>query len=271
MEAQESRKTGQPEGVCTTPEVGVNLTAYEFGWLSAEDSRKFEQHLHSCRACLQELRCMEPVWTTLRENAVEIEEAATSCRPSPTGFGLWLRQSWRPISMVASMLFILGIVFVFRPPAENISFLSKETVHLRQPAVNASLSHGLKALRQGDRHQAKIHIQKALMESPESYEANYLLGLILLKEYERDVRRESTNLIGATVACFQKAITVSQGWDNAIYAAQSYYYLARAYLAQNDKVHAKEALLRLDHLPSEDPDMGNLKERGADLQTLCRP
>lgn len=252
---------------CTNPELGLNLTAYEFGWLCGEEARRFEVHLQGCRACMQDLWRMQPVWSVLQENPSLVEPMSNPINPS---WWAWLGRSWRQVSIVASMMLMAGMVYLFQPPVEDKALLAQETVHLRQPGGNPSLAEGLQALRTGDTRQAKASFQKVLSHNPDSYEANYLLGLIILKEAEREMRLDP-NKLNMTIARLQKAILLAERWENPVYVAQGYYYLARAYVDRKEPMKALEALTSVERLPAGDPDLGTIKQRAADLKTLCRP
>ncbi len=59
-------------GACINPELGVLLSAYELGGLSAQEERQFESHLEACAHCRAEMEAMIPILSSLSAGRSEL-------------------------------------------------------------------------------------------------------------------------------------------------------------------------------------------------------
>lgn len=255
---------------CVRPEIGIHLTGYKYGWLPDSQAQPFEQHLQNCMACSLELLDSVPLQKALREGPRLVAFSGRYGGFVPIAWWAWFRRSWSQVSLVVSMLLVAGMGYWFLPSAETSHFLSHATAHLHPLTANPSLIQGLHAFAAGDFPRAESLLQRALAEKPETYETNYLLGLVLLNESERDLLAYRPQLSFA-IDRLQKAIALSEGRPDPIYVAQGYYYLARAYLMKQDTARAMDLLTRIERLPANNPGLDDIKQRAARLKSLCYP
>lgn len=63
---------------CTDPAVGRLLARYEFGKVTEEEKKAFEQHLLECEACYKEFYSFQPVTEIIKNNIHQFQKAAGS-------------------------------------------------------------------------------------------------------------------------------------------------------------------------------------------------
>jgi len=61
---------------CTNPAVGRLLARYEFGKVTEQEKKAFEQHLLECEACYEELYSFAPLREIIKNNIKEFQKAA---------------------------------------------------------------------------------------------------------------------------------------------------------------------------------------------------
>lgn len=229
---------------------------YVSGQLSEQAQDEFEQHYFECDRCFEAVRTCQLVQAELSRDS-RIAPRPPSRVPASA-----------VLAMAASILLLVGagwVVLRFRtpqqpiasapltqPPGSSLQQLAQFTPpDYVKPALRAAgnpeFEAAMRLYQQHDFAGAGVALKAVTMRDPGDEAAHFYLGI-------------SELMAGQTSEGIQ-ALQRAAGLGGAIYVESAHFYLAKAYLHQNDAAHARDELDVILQLH------GDLEAQARDLRT----
>jgi tetratricopeptide (TPR) repeat protein len=237
---------------CTNPAVGKLISLYEFGQLSNEEKKAFENHLLDCDHCFQSLYEMSPVTRLMRQypefffKALKAEHRS-SVKKKIGGIRseLWarIRNALAPLprpiwllAPIAAAALIVMAIHLAAPTGEYSDLARIEPIPYIPIAMRAGeaqtentrlFKESMQFYASGDYQSAIAKLSLLVAKESTNAEAHFYLGLCYLL---------SRQTVDSAIIHLEKALTLG---DNS-FAEKCHWYLGNAFLLKEDGKKAIE-------------------------------
>ncbi len=208
---------------CSDLEKGRLIYDYCFGLLTEEEEAAFEMHLFECEYCRSKISEVASLCEVFKHYEFTKKE-----------YNFLNVRVKKLLAIAATLAFLLPGVPMLKkllPLPEDKGFINEV---VRGGDKDVSLfAKGLENYNSAHFEIAEKYFQEYLKKNPENFDANFLMGLSLLKEG----RREGLSYL---LRSEKIANSIFKKTGNYRYLAKTYYYLGKGFLKFGDRLKSKE-------------------------------
>ncbi len=208
---------------CSDLEKGKYIYDYCFGLLTEEEEAAFEMHLFECKYCRSKVSEVASL--------CEIFKHYDFTKKEYNFFNIRVKKL---LAIAATLAFLLPGIPMLKellPLPEDKNFIN--AVVRGEKGGNYLFAKGLENYNGEHFKEAEKYFREYLKKNPENFDANFLMGLSLLKEGKKDGLPYLLKAEKIGDAIFKKT-------GNYRYLAKTYYYLGKVFLKFGDRLKSKE-------------------------------